>query len=199
VLVAQSVVAVSAYGTALIALAGSLLGGLIAGTVSLLVARQARDAAESAWIRDNRREIYDRFPTRAQKLLIACVAGRRDEGSEASVETAHADFFEAYGVVQTVAEARLVTVARDYAYRLLELENLVGAQDAARREHAALVANLVRRARHDTIDAMRAELGLGGSPWPAEDYNPFAETEYADTYAATRRPRDRPPARRAYP
>jgi hypothetical protein len=185
-----TILAVSAYGTALIALAGTLLGGLIAGTVSLVVARQAREAAESAWIRDNRREIYDRFLTRAQKLLIACLARQSD-----AVETAHTDFFEAYGVLQTVAEAPLVTVARDYAYRLLELENVVGAQDAARRDHARLVGDLVRRARHETIDAMRSELGLGGSPWPGADYNPFAGTDYADTYAAARRPSPR----RAYP
>jgi hypothetical protein len=53
--------AVSPYVTAAFGLAGSLIGGTIAGTVSLVVARQARDAAEHSWIRDNRREIYDRF------------------------------------------------------------------------------------------------------------------------------------------
>jgi hypothetical protein len=191
---------VSAYGTALIALAGSLLGGLIAGTVSLVVARQARAAAESAWIRDNRRDVYDRFLTSAQKLLVACLAQQRgDEGSGEAVETAHGEFFEAYGVLQTVAEGALVRVGRDYAYRLLELENVVGASDPARRQHAALVGDLVRRARHETIDAMRAELGLDGSPWPGPDYNPFAGTEYADAYAAARRPQSRPAARRAYP
>jgi hypothetical protein len=38
----------SAYVAAGFGLAGSLIGGLIAGTVSLRVARQAREAAESS-------------------------------------------------------------------------------------------------------------------------------------------------------
>jgi uncharacterized membrane protein YhiD involved in acid resistance len=65
-------VAVSAYVTAALGLAGSLIGGAIAGTVSLLVARQAREAAERSLMRDSRREIYDRFLTNAQRLPLAC-------------------------------------------------------------------------------------------------------------------------------
>ena len=47
------------YVAAAFGLAGSLIGGLIAGTVSLRVARQAREAAESSWMRDSRRGIFD--------------------------------------------------------------------------------------------------------------------------------------------
>jgi gas vesicle protein len=111
--------------TAAFGLAGALIGGLIAGTASLLVARQAREAAEKAWIRDSRREIYDRFLTNAQKLLIACEATKNGYGNEeaeeteAALEAAHIDFFEVYVVVQTVAERPVVDAARVYAYRLL--------------------------------------------------------------------------------
>lgn len=55
-------------------LLGAVIGGLTAGVVSLLVAWQTRKAAERAWVRDNRREIYERFLTYAQSLLIACEA-----------------------------------------------------------------------------------------------------------------------------
>src|SRR6266516_4692769 len=88
----------SPYTTAAFGLAGSLIGGFIAGTVSLLVARQAREAGERGWIRDSRRDIYDRFLSNAQKLLIACERTRA--GRDAAVEGAYNDFFEAYGVVQ---------------------------------------------------------------------------------------------------
>jgi hypothetical protein len=82
---------------------GVLIGAFIAGAASLWVAKQAREAAERAWIRDNRREIYDRFLTRAQTLLIACEEARESEtkGARASVEIAHTKFFEVYGVVLT--------------------------------------------------------------------------------------------------
>ena len=44
-----AVVSPAVYG-----LLGSLIGGAIAGSVSLLVAWQTRGAAERAWVRDNR-------------------------------------------------------------------------------------------------------------------------------------------------
>ena len=56
-----SLAAGSAYAPATFGQAGSLTGGFVAGFVSLLVARQARPAAERARTRDSRREIYDRF------------------------------------------------------------------------------------------------------------------------------------------
>src|SRR4051794_38287792 len=96
----------SAYVAAAFGLAGTLIGGLVAGTVSLRVARQAREAAERSWMRDSRREIYDRFLSHAQKLLIACEGSaslRESAGAEqAELRQAYLNFFEVYGVVQTV-------------------------------------------------------------------------------------------------
>jgi hypothetical protein len=204
----SSLLAVSAYVTAAFGLAGSLIGGAIAGTVSLLVARQAREAAERSWMRDSRREIYDRFLTNAQRLLIACEAseslgeslGTHDaEHDRQALEQAHLNFFEVYGVVQTVAERPVVDASRVYAYRLLELagtgRRVRGLKDApsstseldpAKFER---VAQLVRFARHDTIDAMRTELGLSGSAQPPKDFNPFRGTDLEDQYKA--RPAER--------
>jgi hypothetical protein len=192
--------AVSAYVTAAFGLAGSLIGGAIAGTVSLLVARQAREAAERSWMRDSRRDIYDRFLTNAQKLLIACEASRADtEEATGAVEHAHLNFFEVYGVVQTVAERPVVDAARVYAYRLLELGGAVrqgrrlkdAPSSSSHLDPAKFdrVAQLVRFARHDTIDAMRSELGLAGSARPPKGFNPFDGTDLEDLYAA--RPAER--------
>lgn len=112
----------SSYAPAIFGLAGSLIGGFIAGTVSLLVARQARKAAEGAWIRDSRREIYDRYLTYAERLLHSCEAYkavlRHKAKAQANVESAFTNFWEVYGVVQTVAGTRLVEAARIHAYRL---------------------------------------------------------------------------------
>jgi hypothetical protein len=52
----------SPYVSAAFGLAGALIGGAIAGMVSLKVARDARDAAERNWVRDSRREICDCSP-----------------------------------------------------------------------------------------------------------------------------------------
>jgi hypothetical protein len=184
--------AVSAYVTAAFGLAGSLIGGAIAGTVSLLVARQAREAAERSWMRDSRRDIYDRFLTNAQKLLIACEASRADtEQAAEAVEHAHLNFFEVYGVVQTVAERPVVDAARVYAYRLLELGGAMRRGRGSQLDPAKFdrVAQLVRFARHDTIDAMRSELGLAGSARPPKGFNPFGGTDLEDLYTA--RPAER--------
>jgi hypothetical protein len=191
------------YGPAVFGLVGSLIGGLIAGVVSFLVARQAREAAEHAWIRDNRREIYDRFLTCGQRLLVACEArrygrrgrwrpGRRPEAerAEASVESANIDFFGAYVVVQTVADTALVAAARVYMYRLWELKASLDSTSVMGRENFDRVAQLIRVARHDTINAMRAELGLGGGVGPAAGYNPFVGTDLEEKYASAER--DRP-------
>jgi len=202
VMLASSIAAGSSYATAIFGLVGSLIGGFIVGVVSLLVARQAREAAERAWIRDNRREIYDRFLTCAQRLLIACEArrpGRRGEeadsrpqgeGAEASVESANTNFFEAYVVVQTVADVALVAAARVHAYRLWELKASLDSTSVMGPENFDRVTELIRVARHDAIRAMRAELGLGGSVDPAADYNPFVGTDLEEKYAAAER--DRP-------
>ncbi len=184
----DAAVASSAFGPAAFALAGSLIGGFIAGTVSLLVARQARDAAEHAWVRDSRRNVYDRFLTKAQRLLIASLACRSVpsvEGAKGAAEAAYAEFFEVNGVLQTVAERPLVETARIYAYRLLRLkETAVGASSFGSSD-VSHMGKLVRDARLATIDAMRNELGLTGSVDPGEGYNPYLETRFEDEYAKT--------------
>ena len=80
---------------------------------------------EGAWIRDNRREIYDRYLTYAEKLLHSCEAYKAahhdKEKAKANVEHAFTNFWEVYGVVQTVACTRLVKAARIHGYRLGEL------------------------------------------------------------------------------
>jgi hypothetical protein len=200
----------SVYATALFALAGSLIGGFIAGVVSLLVARQTREAAEGAWIRDNRRQIYDRFLTSGQRLLIACEArwhSRHDrqldcapiaEESKSGVEPANADFFEAYSVVQTVANTTLVGAARVYGYRFSELQAIMSSKGGVLEpDDFDRVAQLVRDARHDTIDAMRAELGLKETKWPPKDYNPFEGTDLEQKYADRRAQLDSAARRRS--
>jgi hypothetical protein len=44
------------------------------------------------------------------------------------------------------------------------------------------VAELVRLARHQTIDAMRAELGLTGSARPPDGFDAFRGTELEGQY-----------------
>jgi hypothetical protein len=206
----------SSYIPAIFGLAGSLIGGFIAGTVSLLVARQARAAAEGTWIRDNRREIYDRLLTRAERLLHACEAYQEAHGGKESVkanlESAYTNFFEAYGVLQTVAGIPLVDAARDHAYRLRALAesltstrvmdpqkfNLVVKLIREPRHEVLmdpqkfnLVVRLIREARHEVLDAMRAELGLDRGIRPAVDYNPWAgtNTELEEEYVPVERSR----------
>jgi hypothetical protein len=167
----EMVADVSPYITAGAGLVGSLIGGGIAATVTLIVARQTREAAASGWIRDTRRDVYDRFLTTAQELLIA------HEATDGAVGQAHSDFFEVYGVLQTVAERPVIDAARVYAYRLLELE-----ESRLGQQNRDAVAQLVRRARHDAIDAMRAELGVADSARPSDDFNPFWGTDLEDQY-----------------
>lgn len=188
---ASPIAADSSYTTAAFGLVGVLIGAFIAGGISLWVAKQAREAAERAWIRDNRREIYDRFLTSAQTLLIACEKARESKTTEAkaSVEAAHTKFFEVYGVVLTVAERAVVDAARVYAYRLWELKESLDSTSVMGPENFDTVAQLVRKARHDLIDAMRAELGLAGSARLEGEYNPFVGTALEKEYAKGARPR----------
>jgi hypothetical protein len=151
---------------ALSGLVGAVIGAAVAGVVSLRVASQTREAAEHAWIRDNRREIYDRFLTYAQQLLIASEAyydaRRKDDKARAKVESAFDSFWEVYGVVQTVADIQLFRKARIYGYRLWELATSLGSTSVMGPKWFPKVSELVRSARHDTIIEMRAELGLSG-------------------------------------
>jgi hypothetical protein len=190
-MLAIPIAADSSITPAVFGLVGVLIGAFIAGAVSLWVARQAREAAERAWIRDNRRELYDRFLTCAETLLFECNAARESatEIAGTAVKTAHTKFFEAYGVVQTVAEKALVDAVRDYAYRLMELEDILDSTSFIGSENYEAVAELVRGARHTTIDAMRTELGLAGSADPIKNYNPFAGTDFEEQWAKGKRPR----------
>jgi gas vesicle protein len=193
VTLASSMAEGSSYTAAVFGLAGSLIGGSIAATVSLLIARQARKAAETTWIRDNRRETYDRFLTYAERLLIACEAckdtHRDDTTAKASVETAFTNFWQVYGVVQTVADTRLVEAARTYAYRLWELAASLGSTSVMGPGNFRQVAELIRDARYNMITEMRAELGLG-SFQRGGGGNPFAGTDLEEKY--DKAPRSRP-------
>jgi hypothetical protein len=152
------VLAASSYVVAAFGLAGTLIGGAVAGTVTYMVARQAQEAAEKSWIRNTRREVYDRFLTRAQDLQVTCQlykAGDPDDASRDAVERAFNDFFHVYAVIQTIAEPRVVAAARIHGYRLHEL------RDEALEKPGKLdppnfvrVDELVRDARHDTVEAM---------------------------------------------
>ena len=137
----------------------------------------------SDYVRDNRRELYDRFLSQAQKLLIACENASGGRRGVDGVETAFNDFFEAYGVVQTVADRSVVDAARVYAYRLLELVEVLDSRSALGPESFDGVAQLVRLARHDTIDAMRGDLDLEGSARPPRRFNPFAGTVFERRWA----------------
>jgi hypothetical protein len=189
--------AASNYGTAAFGLAGSLIGGLVVGATSIFLARQARETAERAWIRDGRRDTYGRFIANAQALLIACQAYERNqrgsqEGSDGSadeklaVENAHNEFFEIYVIVQTVAEPAVVDAARIYGYRLLELEAELTASGVLGRQYFSRVAALVREARQATVEAMRRDLGLSDSAGLGEVVNAFAGTDLEAAYGSSR-------------
>lgn len=197
----------SSLAPAVFGLLGAVIGAVTAGGASFWVAWQTRKAAERAWMRDNRREIYDRFLRYAQQLLIACEAyydaPHRDDEAKAKVESAFTSFWEVYSVVQTVADIRLFGKARIYGYRLWELATSLGPSSVMGPGKFRKVAKLVRRARHDTITEMRAELGLSTSPRRGEsadedtdpdwDINPFEGTSLAEEYAKAQIERRRRP------
>jgi len=172
---------------ALIGVGGSVIvavvGFLTTRAITSETIRASNDAA--------RREIYARFLACAQRLLIVCEAAwlSDTEGAEASVETAHAEFFEAYAAMQIVGDNTMVDRARIYTYRLWELTASLGSTSVMGRENFAAVASLIRLARQDTIDAIRAGLGVGGSVRPNEEFNPFAGTVLEEKYADGERPR----------
>jgi hypothetical protein len=176
------VLAASAYVVGAFGLAGSLIGGAIAGGVSYQVARQAREAAETTWMRDTRRETYGRFLTGAQRLHVSCEFYDAEAGQETrqAIERARYDFFEIYAVVQVVAGRALVDAARTYGYRLFELyKEVVEEAGNIHPPDPKHVSDLVRLSRHDTIEAMRHELGQVTSARPSDTYNPFADTDLA--------------------
>jgi hypothetical protein len=169
----------TAYVAGAFGLVGAVLGGLIAGATSRSVARNALDAAEAAWMRDNRRDLFDRFLSSAQRLLIASQDSWKDPDDQLSANArvaAGAEFWAVYGVIQTLADKEVVDAARVYAYRLQELENLINTTSRLGRERFYPVTREVRSARHDTIDKMRREFGLTESVRPDPDFNPFEGT-----------------------
>lgn len=197
VMVHTPLAAGSSLVPAVFGLVGALIGGVMAGGASLLIAWQARKAAERAWMRDNRREIYDRFLTSAQMLLLACEAYKdarpqqeEAEEAKANVESAFASFWGAYSVLQTVADTRLFEIVRIYGYRLWELATSLGSTSVMGPENFGAVAQLIPGARRNTVAAMRGELGLGGSP--VSDINPFEGTPLEKKYAEAERPRPGP-------
>jgi hypothetical protein len=86
----------------------------------------------------------------------------------ATIDAAYATFFETYASVQTVAEVGVVATARLQAYRLQALKDVLDGRGPFERGQFDRIARLVRDARQDTIDAMRADLGLRGSAKPPE-------------------------------
>ena len=57
-------------------------------------------------------------------------------------------------------------------------------------DNFSAVADSARDARHGTIDAMRAELGVAGSARPGEGYNPFVGIrDLEEKYARGKGPR----------
>jgi hypothetical protein len=190
VMVNSPLAAGTSFAPAVVGLVGALVGGIIAGTASLLVARQARKAAERAWMRDNRRAVYDRFLTCAQTLLLACEAYKdarpeEKEKAKASLESAFFSFWGPYSLVQTVADTPLFETVRIYGYRLWELATELGSTSVMGSENFDDVRKLIRPARRNTIAAMRGELGLGGSP--VLDINPFVGTSLEEKYANGKR------------
>jgi hypothetical protein len=111
---ASPMAANSSYSTAVFGLVGVLIGAVVAGGVSLWTANKTRKAAERAWVRDNRRTIYDRFLTCGQTLLVVCEDARKadNEGAATTVNSADVKFWEAYSVLLTVADSELANAAR---------------------------------------------------------------------------------------
>ena len=89
-------------------------------------------------------------------------------------------------MVQTVANTTLVDAARVYGYRLLALQAIMDSKGFLEPNDFDPVAQFVKDARHDTIDAMRTELGLKETNWPPRDYNPFDGTDLEQKYARGR-------------
>jgi hypothetical protein len=177
---------VNPYLTGLFGLFGVLVGGLIAGGVSLVVARQARDAAEASWMRDTRRQVYADFLAKGQalhSLVVDAGVGGRKTDTDVAIAAAYSDVMEAYAVVQTVADQPVVDASRVYAYRLQELEAIGRSSVSLGYTNYDQVSTLVRKARHKVVDTMRTSLQLAGSAEPADGFNPFDDTTLKGAYA----------------
>jgi hypothetical protein len=60
------------------------------------------------------------------------------------------------------------------------------------KENFDRVTPLIRDGRHNTIDAMRAELELEKTTWPGPHYNPFDGTDLQEEYNEGLKKRLRP-------
>jgi hypothetical protein len=160
----------SPWVSAAFGLVGTAVGGAIAGWVALRVASNARRTAEQAWVRDSRQQIYDRFLTAGQRLLAVMEKAAQSPTipveARPAVEESYSEYFETYASVQTVAEIAVVMSARNHAYRLQALKDILDGRGPFERNEFDRIAKLVRDARHDTIDAMRGDLGLDDSARP---------------------------------
>jgi len=119
-----------------------------------------------------------RVPHERSRLSDRSLEGER-------VEEAYDGFFKPWGVVQTVAEPKALHAARTYGYRLLELKNEYDAKNPSGPEYFDNVADLVRDARHDTIAAMRSDLGLDAAPL-SKRFDAFIGTKYEGEFRAAR-------------
>jgi hypothetical protein len=103
----------------------------------------------------------------------------RQKAIDDVTQQSYVALFDVYGVVQTAAQRPVVDAVRIYADRLLALKEMLDADRFSLATHFNQVALLVRGARHDTIDAMRGELGLMGSARPPEPFDAFLGTPLA--------------------
>jgi hypothetical protein len=168
---------------AAIGLIGSLIGGGVAATVSVINAKRDRDAARTSWIRDNRQEIYNQFLNNAQELLIACTGYKKlpPKDVESAIKQADLKLFSIYAVVQTLADTRVFEAARTHAYRLGALEDLTLQaleEKTEPNDDYGQIASLSRKSRHAMLYAIREQLGLSDSISLGKGYfDPFAGTE----------------------
>jgi hypothetical protein len=165
------------YALAGIALLGTLIGGGIAAWSNLSLARRTRDENRHQWIRDQRATLYDRYLSEGQGVLVACVnrGMLSHERSAPRIDTSK--LMGIYAVVQILASKPVVDAARIYGYRILALERL-GLRGNVDETSFDEIGQLVRAARHDTIEAMRAELELPGSARPDDGFDEFRGTEF---------------------
>lgn len=162
-------------------------GGGTLAFVSLKEARDNRRAAESSWVRDSRRAIYDRFLVAGQSLLHELQTAKPTADAadkvRATIDAAYSTFVGTYASVQTVAELDVVQHAREQMYLLEALKSILDGRDWFGSDQFDRIAEFVRFARQDTIDAMRADLDLDESAKPKtykEEYKEAVREAVAD-------------------
>jgi hypothetical protein len=91
--------------------------------------------------------------------------------------------------VQTVGRLDVVESSRTHGYRLDELrDEAVGEEGVLKPPDFDRVSELVRFARHATVDAMRDELGLGKqSVAPPTNFNAFSDTDLVNRFVGKER------------